>query len=237
MFHKQEQAECWCEERKVTSCVEVKIRRVLQSEMSANSLSCSIGVYLITSHLSFSIDSSILMGIFVHCTNTKYALLACMLFDFYNFLITRLLRGVGRWARKPVNHTSWVAVVTPTDRPKSVRNCCLIELFCGVVCVVTLSLWHFCWYRGFCHRTGSDLLLFVFISYISSVMVKCISYSQQGFETWPAIVINDIYTSTISINTIFISMQLLLWELLKYKFHRLHLDYKMAKYRTCSDRL
>ena len=28
--------------------------------------------------------------------------------------------------------------VTPTDRPKSVRNRCLIELFCGVVCVVTL---------------------------------------------------------------------------------------------------
>ena len=55
-------------------------------------------------------------------------------------LITRLLRGVGRWARKPVNHTSWVTVVTPTDRPKSVRNCCLIELFCGVVCVVTLPL-------------------------------------------------------------------------------------------------
>ena len=41
------------------------------------------------------------------------------------------------WARKPVNHTSWVALVTPTDRPKSVRNRCLIELFCGVVCVVT----------------------------------------------------------------------------------------------------
>ena len=82
-------------------------------------------------------------------------------------LITRLLRGVGRWARKPVNHTSWVAVVTPTDRPKSVRNCCLMELFCGVVCVVTLPLWHFCWYRGFCHRTGSDLLLFVYLSCLS----------------------------------------------------------------------
>ena len=26
-----------------------------------------------------------------------------------------------------------MAVVTPTDRPKSVRNRCLIELFCGVV--------------------------------------------------------------------------------------------------------
>ena len=25
---------------------------------------------------------------------------------------------------KPVNHTSWVAVVTPTDRPKSVCNRC-----------------------------------------------------------------------------------------------------------------
>ena len=52
-------------------------------------------------------------------------------------LITRLLRLVGRWARKAVNHTSWVALVTLTDRPKSVRNRCLIELFCGVVCVVT----------------------------------------------------------------------------------------------------
>ena len=28
-----------------------------------------------------------------------------------------------------VNHTSWVAVVTPTDRPKSVRNRCVIEFF------------------------------------------------------------------------------------------------------------
>ena len=37
-----------------------------------------------------------------------------------------------------VNHTSLVAVVTPTDRPKSVRNRCVIELFYGVVCVVTL---------------------------------------------------------------------------------------------------
>ena len=66
------------------------------------------------------------------------------------------------WAHKPVNHTSWVAVVTPTGRPKSVRNRYLIELFCGVVCVVTLPFWHFCWYRIFCYRTESDLRLFVF---------------------------------------------------------------------------
>ena len=31
-----------------------------------------------------------------------------------------------------VNHTSWVAVVTPTDCPKSVRNRCVIELFVGL---------------------------------------------------------------------------------------------------------
>ena len=78
-------------------------------------------------------------------------------------LITRLLREMEMLARKPVNHTSCVAVVTPTDRPMSVRNRCLIELFCGVICGVTLPFWHFCWCRGFCHRTGSDLLLFVVI--------------------------------------------------------------------------
>ena len=36
-----------------------------------------------------------------------------------------------------VNRTSWVAVFTLTDSPKSVRNRCVIELF-GVVFVVTL---------------------------------------------------------------------------------------------------
>ena len=29
-----------------------------------------------------------------------------------------------------------------------------------------LPFWQFCWCRGFCHRTGWDLLLFVFASYI-----------------------------------------------------------------------
>ena len=36
-----------------------------------------------------------------------------------------------------VNHTSWVPVVTPTDRPKSIRNRCVIELF---VALFVLSL-------------------------------------------------------------------------------------------------
>ena len=36
------------------------------------------------------------------------------------------------------NHTSWVYIVTRTDRPKSVRNRCVIEVFGGVIVV---SLW------------------------------------------------------------------------------------------------
>ena len=96
-------------------------------------------------------------------------------------MIKRLLRLVGRWARKPVNHTSWVAVVTPTDRPKSVRNRCLIELFCGVVCVVTLPFWHFfCWCRSFCHRTESDLFLFLLECLLISI---CRYWIFRFFET------------------------------------------------------
>ena len=30
------------------------------------------------------------------------------------------------------NHTSWMAVVTPSDRPKSICNRCVIEVFVGV---------------------------------------------------------------------------------------------------------
>ena len=70
----------------------------------------------------------------------------------------------GEWegcARWPVNHTSWVAVVTSTDRPKSVRNRCVIELF---VALFVLSLCPFDISVGvgfFWHRTESDLFLFL----------------------------------------------------------------------------
>ena len=40
--------------------------------------------------------------------------------------------------------------------------CYKFELFCGVVYVVTLHFWHFCWCRGFYHRTQSDFFLFLF---------------------------------------------------------------------------
>ena len=36
------------------------------------------------------------------------------------------------------NHTSWVSIATPTDGSKSVHNLCVIEVFGGIFCVVTL---------------------------------------------------------------------------------------------------
>ena len=44
-----------------------------------------------------------------------------------------------------VNHNSWVAVVTPTERLKSVRNRCVIEFF---VALFVLSLCPFDIYVG-----------------------------------------------------------------------------------------
>ena len=52
-----------------------------------------------------------------------------------------------------------MAVVTPTDRSKSVRNRCVIEVFGGVLCShVPFLIFLFC--RGFCYRTESDLFIF-----------------------------------------------------------------------------
>ena len=54
-------------------------------------------------------------------------------FKMYVLSIARLLREVGRLgARKPVNHTSWMADVTPADFSKSIRNRCVIDYFCDV---------------------------------------------------------------------------------------------------------
>ena len=53
-----------------------------------------------------------------------------------------------------------MTAVTPTDRPKSVRNCCIIEIFGGVFYVVTMLFGFFCGCMGVCHRTESDLFLF-----------------------------------------------------------------------------
>ena len=46
-----------------------------------------------------------------------------------------------------------MTAVTPTDRPKSVHNSFVIEVFGAVFYVVTLLFRFFCGYTGFCNRT------------------------------------------------------------------------------------
>ena len=103
---------------------------------------------------------ALLILIIVSLNNGRHRFL---LIQFEYQSILRLWEG---WVRNSVNHTGCVAVVTPTDRHRSVHNRCVIELFCGVVWVVDLRFWHFCWCRGFCHRTESDLFLFVFALHV-----------------------------------------------------------------------
>ena len=43
---------------------------------------------------------------------------------------------------------SWMTVVTPTDRPKLVRNRCVIEVLVAFLCC-PLGFRIFCWYRVF----------------------------------------------------------------------------------------
>ena len=63
----------------------------------------------------------------------------------WSILLTQLLRLVGRLgSRKQVYHNSWVAIVTQTDRPKSVRNRCVVEVF-GGVCVCQVAFLGFLW--------------------------------------------------------------------------------------------
>ena len=57
-----------------------------------------------------------------------------------------------------------MTAVTPTDHPKSVRNCCVIEVFGGVFYVDMMLFGFLCGCRGFCHRTESGLILFLIVT-------------------------------------------------------------------------
>ena len=54
-----------------------------------------------------------------------------------------------------------MTAVAPTDRLKSVRNSCVIKVFGGVFMLSRCFLDCFCGCRVFCHRTESDLFLFL----------------------------------------------------------------------------
>ena len=69
---------------------------------------------------------------------------------------------LSEWASKPVNHTSWVAVATPTDRHKSVDNHCVIELLVAFLFCCLFACLTFLLIKWLYHRTESDLLVVSF---------------------------------------------------------------------------
>ena len=62
----------------------------------------------------------------------------------------------GHFITTPPTDKIWMAVVTPTDRPKSVRY-----RFGGVF-MLSIDCCILCWYKGFRHRTELDLVLYLF---------------------------------------------------------------------------
>ena len=81
-------------------------------------------------------------------------------------LIARRLREIGTsegWALKPlsqINHTGWMTAVAPADRPKSVRNSCVVEYICSVFVSFHLA---YSVNLGACHTAASDLFPFLLI--------------------------------------------------------------------------
>ena len=72
-------------------------------------------------------------------------------------LIAQLFWLVGKMgAADWFYHPSWIAVVTPTDRPASVSNRYVTDHFVDVF-VFCFACLNIC--RGLCHRNESDLFL------------------------------------------------------------------------------
>ena len=66
-----------------------------------------------------------------------------------------------------------MAIVTPTDRPKSDGNRCIIEVLVAFVSShVPLCLCVCVWGGGLCDRTESDLVLFLFLHVIIKQLIS-----------------------------------------------------------------
>ena len=91
-----------------------------------------------------------------------------------------------KWA-KFCFYTSWVAIVTQTDRPKLVRNRCVIEVF-GSVCVLSRCFGGggggFSGCRGFCYMTESDFFLFLPIESQTLTALKSLFKEMSKITAW-----------------------------------------------------
>ena len=150
----------WSKKRRVVFLVSFEVKLLCPIRMSISKLYIFDIWYLVPMLYVYRFLLPLRLGWLLVCCLYKEVYL--QVFKCVSFWLRGCCGKWEGWARKPVNPTSWVAVDTPTDRPKSVCNRCVIKLFCGVVCVVTLPFWHFCWRWGICQRTESDLFLFLF---------------------------------------------------------------------------
>ena len=75
------------------------------------------------------------------------------------------------------NHTSWMAFATPTDCPKSVCDCCVIEVFGRVFLCCHVAFWIFCGCTGFCHE--SDLFLYLLSLNMRNVPINLIIWKKH----------------------------------------------------------
>ena len=74
------------------------------------------------------------------------------MYKFLNVCLFDYTAVAGSGKVVPINRlTSWVVVVTPTDRPKSVRNRCVIELFLWRRLCCDFALLTFLLVQGVCH--------------------------------------------------------------------------------------
>ena len=96
-----------------------------------------------------------------------------------------------------------MTVVTPTDRPKSVRKRCVIEILGGVF-VLSIGFRIFCWYEGFCHKTESDLLFYVSIIFTRTCKVIKTENKQRENES-------NVSTFKLLVNTMDVHVNLTLF--------------------------
>ena len=69
----------------------------------------------------------------------------------------------------------YMVVGTPADRPKFVCNRCVIEVLVVFLCC-QVAIWIFLWVKGICHRTESDLFLFLYCHWRSNICLEtCIT--------------------------------------------------------------
>ena len=162
-------------------------------------------------------------------------LLVCLLykevylqtFKCVSFWIHGCCRKWEGWARTPVNHISWVAVVTTTDRPKSVRSRCVIELF---VALFVLSLCPF-------DISAGEGAFVIGLSQISSFSLDlCVKTLGQGHDpiVWYIIKIQHGSQELRSghgfgyVWTVTLTLEILPW--VKFMTHPWVMDYNCVKY-------